>query len=261
MAQTRISRHMLDYFIQIFGFEHKINEHITLKLISGRTVIFVDNEEFIQCKFLLFNFDKSNIDDYKEIRSMDEAKEVLDGSMEGYDGIGFKINYMTEFWGHCSNLEVWVENDYDTTLMEKTLAFPLLEKLAKVGDKKAIKSLKLEVAERFEKGTDGVRQYLINQSFLKHFSKEEFENLFRSVANQYEDDKFWEKCEFKKLYTSFQEMSNRDTIFLYCPSCKRIVNVYGDLGNNTLSLNCGCELRDRHDHTKYEISIVNAFRK
>ncbi len=89
---------------------------------------------------------------------------------------------MTEFWGHCSNLQAWAESDYDTRLLEKTIAFPLLQKLVKVGDKKAIASVKLEIAERFEKGTDGVRQYLINQEHLKHFSKEEFENLFRSVA-------------------------------------------------------------------------------
>ena len=77
---------------------------------------------------------------------------------------------MTEFWGHCSNLEVWNENDYDTRLLEKTLAFPLLKKLVRVRDKRAVKSFKLEVAERFEKGTDNVRQYLINEH-LKEFSK------------------------------------------------------------------------------------------
>ncbi len=56
-------------------------------------------------------------------------------------------------------------------------------------------------------------------------------------------------------------MGNRDTIFLFCPNCKKIVNVYGDLGNNTLSLNCGCELTDRHDHTKFEITIVKALKE
>ena len=167
---------------------------------------------------------------------------------------------MTEFWGHCSNLEVWNENDYDTRLLEKTLAFPLLKKLVRVRDKRAVKSFKLEVAERFEKGTDNVRQYLINEH-LKEFSKEEFENLFRSVGNRYEDDNFWLKVEYKELHTTFQQISNRETIFLNCPTHKQIVNVYGNIGNNGLHLNCGCELYEQHDHMKYEISVVNALRK
>ena len=61
----------------LLGITNKINEHITLKLINGRTVIYIDDIEFIQCKFLLFTFDYSNIDKYKEIRSMDEAKGYL----------------------------------------------------------------------------------------------------------------------------------------------------------------------------------------
>jgi hypothetical protein len=160
------------------------------------------------------------------------------------------------------NLTVWAENNYDSKLLEKTLAFPLLQELARVGDKKAIENLKFEVAERFESGSNNTRQYLINQDFLKHFSKEEFESLFRSVANNYENNEFWSKVKFENIYKAFREMSNRDTIFLICPNHqKHIVNIYGDLGNDTLSLNCGCELRDKHDNAKYEITIVKALRK
>ncbi len=62
---------------------------------------------------------------------------------------------------------------------------------------------KEEIAERFEKGTDGVRMYLINQNYLKDFSKEEFESLFRSVGNRYRDDLFWRKMGIKELFESF----------------------------------------------------------
>ena len=95
----------------------------------------MDNKEFIQCKFLLFTFDRTNIDDYKEIQSMDEAREILDGSMEYQGRSSFHINIMTEFWGHCSNLQVWAENDYDTRLLEKTIAFPLLQEfITRIGE-------------------------------------------------------------------------------------------------------------------------------
>ena len=198
ITRTRISKEMLQSFIDAFGFEAKINEYITVKLINKKTVIFVDDKEFMQCKFLLFTLDPNNINDYDEVESLDEAKEIYDKSMEGYDGLGsrFKINFMTEFWGHCSNLTVWAENNYDSKLLEKTLAFPMLQELARVGDKKAIENLKFEVAERFESGSNNTRQYLINQDFLKHFSKEEFESLFRSVASNYENNEFWIKVEF-----------------------------------------------------------------
>lgn len=53
-------------------------------------------------------------------------------------------------------------------------------------------------------------------------------------------------------------MSNTDTIFIFCPKHKRIVNVYGDLGNETLSLNCGCDLANPQDYTKYEITKVTS---
>jgi hypothetical protein len=38
------------------------------------------------------------------------------------------------FWAHCSNLETWGENNYDTRLIHSNLAFPLLKKLTEAGD-------------------------------------------------------------------------------------------------------------------------------
>lgn len=57
-----------------------------------------------------------------------------------------------EFWGHCSNLQAWVENNYDTRLLHSNIAFPLLKKLTEAGDPNTNKVFKEEIARRFESG-------------------------------------------------------------------------------------------------------------
>ena len=46
-----------------------------------------------------------------------------------------------EFWGYCSNLQTWVEHDYDTRLLHSNIAFPLLGRISRAGDKQASKYL------------------------------------------------------------------------------------------------------------------------
>ena len=42
-----------------------------------------------------------------------------------------------EFWGHRSNIQAWVECEYDTRLLHSNLSFPLLKALSDAGDPKA----------------------------------------------------------------------------------------------------------------------------
>lgn len=264
IGQGRVPLHIFKYFTTIFNYEYKINDLLTMKLEDGNTVIYVDNTEFLQCKYLLFSFDKENVEEYEEIRSIDEAKQKLDGSMEGFSASRFHITPLTEFWGHCSNIEVWAENGYDTRLLERTMAFPLLRKLALAGDKIAIRQLKEEVCLRFEEGIDSTRLFLIIEGYLSNFSKDEFESLFRSVGKQYEDGIFWEKITFKQIENAFNILQSRDTIFIYCPTHEKIANLYGRIDNDKgvgFYLNCGCELFNRLPHTKFEVTVVKALRK
>ena len=53
----------------------RINEFITLKLVGGRTNIYVKDQLFNQCKYLLLNLDYGKT--YREIRSIDEAAEIV----------------------------------------------------------------------------------------------------------------------------------------------------------------------------------------
>lgn len=72
-----------------------------------------------------------------------------------------KITPEVDFMVHCSNLQAWVENGYDTRVLSKNLAFPLLKEIAKY-DPKAKMILAEEICERFFKGTVIVQNYLIN---------------------------------------------------------------------------------------------------
>ena len=118
----------------------KINDYITLKLENKKTVIYIDGEEFQQCKYLLLTFPEREMDLLDEVKSVDDAAEMLDRSLErrrednGMLQEEYKIPPEMEFWAHCSNLQAWAENDYDTRLLHSNLAFPLLRALTEVGD-------------------------------------------------------------------------------------------------------------------------------
>lgn len=138
--------------------EFKVNEYITLKLERGKTNIYVKDQLFNQCKFLMLNIPVSKISSFDEIESIDEAAEKLDASLEATSQ---NIDPETEFWGHCSNLQAWEENNYNTRLLHRNLAFPLLKRLFEVGDPNAIRVFKEEICKRLESGNPVVLQYLL----------------------------------------------------------------------------------------------------
>lgn len=159
--------------------EFKVNEYITLKLENAQTIIYVNGKRFNQCKFLLLNIPVDEIKSFDEIKSIDEAAERLDRSMEGNEQYKFEIPSETEFWGHCSNFQVWAEKNYDTRLLHRNIAFPLLKKLADAGDPVASIVIKEEIGKRIESGNLSVIYYLIKEGYLNYLNKEE-KNLIKS---------------------------------------------------------------------------------
>jgi len=170
--------------------EFKINEHITLKLeapYNVGTIIYIDGEHFIHCKKLLIQIPMERIEDYDEINSIDGAAEVYERSLlEEYK---FKervkelekqhdLTLEEEFWGHCSNLQAWAENNYDSRLLHSNLAIPLLKKLADVGDPLAKRIFKDELAKRFSEGYPTANKFLAIEGHLDYLTREEFWALF-----------------------------------------------------------------------------------
>ncbi|NVM54294.1 MAG: leucine-rich repeat domain-containing protein [Candidatus Helarchaeota archaeon] len=170
--------------------EFKVNEYITLKLEEGKTNIYVKGQLFNQCKFLLLNIPVDKISSFDEIDSIDEAAE----KMEKRPHQNFEIPSETEFWGHCSNLQVWAEHDYDTRLLHRNIAFPLLKRLSDIGDVIARRVFKEEIIKRLLTGTKSVLiflkdylQYIPRENLIELFDDSQFYSLIYDSVENSED--------------------------------------------------------------------------
>ena len=114
--------------------EFKVNDLITLKLEENETHIYIEGKRFRQCKKIILEIPIENITELKELKSIDELVDKQENFSENLKDV---ITPEAEFWGHCSNIQVWVENNYQTKLLHRELAFPLLIELTNAGDQKA----------------------------------------------------------------------------------------------------------------------------
>lgn len=130
-----------------------LNEHLDVVLDGdGRTLILLDGEEYDMCKRLVLNIPLDDAPAYKDVKSIDDAAQR---HATLYKGRGYEpgtqdvlITPEEEFQGHCSNLQAWVEHDYDTRLLHSNLSFNLLRGLAEAGDEKAARVLETEIVDR-----------------------------------------------------------------------------------------------------------------
>ncbi len=158
--------------------EFKVNEYLSLKLENNETIIYVKDEQFKHCKFLLLEIPVNEIKSLEDIESIDQAAEKLDKSLENPHYQEYELSPELQFWGHCSSLQVWVENNYNTRLLHSNLAFPLLKKLADVGDPLAKKVFKEEIVKRFCSGYFPTMNYLIIEEYLDYLNSDEIQLIF-----------------------------------------------------------------------------------
>ncbi|MEE9378958.1 MAG: hypothetical protein V3V33_13080 [Candidatus Lokiarchaeia archaeon] len=165
--------------------EFKINNYILLRLEGNYTVIFVKGRRFDYCKRLFIVIPETNVENYDRIESIDEATDLYDHYLidnEMYkeeNGLlypplySYNIPPEVEFWGHCSNIQAWVEHDYNTRVLHSNLAFPLLKELTKAGDPKAKEKFKEEIAKRLISGYFPTIKYLISEGYIFYLTVEE----------------------------------------------------------------------------------------
>ena len=106
-----------------------VNEFISLKF-NGSTEVFINNEYFRQCRHLLISIPLESMEDWDYYDSMDEIiaatnKSRKDGSRAS------PITREEAFWGHCSNLQAWVESGYNYRLLDTRLSIPIILKIIK----------------------------------------------------------------------------------------------------------------------------------
>lgn len=151
--------------------EVKVNKYISVRLEGGKTYIYIKGERFIQCKSLVLNVARQQS---YHVSSIDDALDVIGATHSVI------ISPEEEFLGHCSNLQAWAEHDYDTRILHRNIAFPLLRRLAEVGDIKALNVFKEEVMHRFLNGSKTVQEFLVEQGYHKLLLKNDVYSLFVS---------------------------------------------------------------------------------
>ncbi len=159
---------------------YRINEYLSLKLkrdkmdgINPEVSIYVNDKPFNQCICLLFTIEVSKIHSLESINSIDELDDKIEPDYDLYQKFFGEMPAEEMFWAHCSNIQAWAEHSYDTRILHRNLAFPLLKKLTEAGDLTAKKVFKEEIAKRYSSGHPSVQEYLKEEGYLKFLSEEE----------------------------------------------------------------------------------------
>ena len=223
--------------------EFKVNKYILLRLEGKYTVIYVNGKRFINCKRLLLNIPKKDVDYFDRIRSIDEVSELYDHYLINNNmykeengklhpsPYSYYIPPETEFWGHCSNIQAWVEHEYDTRILHSNLAFPILKKLYDAGDPRAKKVFKEEIALRFLKGNISTKEYLVNEKYLIYLNKGELVCIFEEYLKLLETSNFNENTAKEARF-----MINCSLKYLNNTACKEILEIYKQFLNDKKSI-------------------------
>ncbi|MHA1334124.1 MAG: leucine-rich repeat domain-containing protein [Promethearchaeota archaeon] len=156
---------------------YKINDYILLKLESnGNTAIYVGGKIFLQCYGVLLNIPKESGKLSNEFKTIDQISENYKDNFE--KDINVSLTPEEEFMVHCSNIQAWVENDYNTNILHSNISFPLLEELSELGDPKAKKVFKKEIIKRFLSGELSVILFLLKKRFHSYLDDKEKEAIF-----------------------------------------------------------------------------------
>lgn len=183
--------------------EFTINKYLALKFENNQTVIYVDGKRFQQCKYLLLNIPVKKLTALEDLKSVDEISDTLDNSLHFAPLTRQQplIPPDVEFWGHCSNLQVWYENEYNTSLLHTNLAFPLLRALCDTGDPLARKVFVEEIAKRFDSEYLPVMLSLMMGGYLEYLDPDQLGSL-----------KFFNKIKTPRILSVMDEGGDPQTL-------------------------------------------------
>lgn len=150
-----------------------INKYLNLTLKDKKTYIYVGEKEILNCKKVGIKIPPNKISDYLKYETIDDLENqnyVLDEDIN--------IDPETEFFVHCSNLQTWENNGYNTDLIHSSIAFPILKELMEIGDLRAKRVFKEEIVKRFLNGSQSTQDYLILEGYIQCLSLFERDALF-----------------------------------------------------------------------------------
>ena len=199
--------------------EYHVNEFISLKLTSRSTFIYVNEQIFSGCKYLLISIPLESMEDWDHYDSMDEIIAATNRSRGKGMNTEPKAEALTPeeaFIGHCSNLQAWAENGYDYRLLDTRLSIPIIIKIMEG----LVKSKEKEKFRRFfHEAVGSIDSYIIN-SLNNAYTWGKFKFLYRllfrtkdryitdeeisgSIALQSLYDKWYERKQIEKAKTKY----------------------------------------------------------
>ena len=156
----------------IDGFAHvQVSEHIDVYYDESEHVVAVavDGRRVVYCAFLVASIVPSSVasDAVTSIDALAITREAR--RLEGMEAEEC-ISPEEQVRAHASNLQAWVEHDYDTHLLHSSIAFTLLKALTDVGDDKARRVLEGSIDERLHDGTSATRIAIADLA-CRHYSE------------------------------------------------------------------------------------------
>lgn len=128
-----------------------LNEFIDVVLTQfGKTEILVEGEPFEICKHVLVSMPAGQFEGINSIDQLAATKAAKESERLYRSNMGDPEFCKAAYWAHCSNLQAWVEHDYDTHILHSNLSFSLLKELVKRDDQKAKRVLEAEIVDRIK---------------------------------------------------------------------------------------------------------------
>lgn len=159
---------------------------------DDKTEIWIKGKHFMQCSHVLTTVHVDEIENLLLLESVDYIKESPNTIV---------IDPETRFFVHCSNLQAWVDNNFDSRMLHSNLSFPLLKKLVEEGCVSSM-ILKEEIAKRFEGISSNTIRFLLDRGYLDSLSKDElsaiitpnFKMLLEDLLTGNDDDRQLLSC-------------------------------------------------------------------
>ncbi len=130
-------------------------ELFTVNLIDGKSFIFINGERFMTCRFVPIAIPAEDMPKFKQIESINDIIDHLDFTLEREppERINGEDVGELDFFVNCSNLQAWVEHDFDTRLLDYRLSYPLLKALGEINSRARMR-YREELLERLKASTN-----------------------------------------------------------------------------------------------------------
>ncbi|KKN61851.1 hypothetical protein LCGC14_0517830 [marine sediment metagenome] len=149
----------------------QVNKFISLKLIFEKSLIYICDELFLACNKVALSLAPSKFEEYSDFDDIDKIIDFYKSKF--YPKEEVMITPEEEFWAHCSNMQAWVDNDYNTCILSKNLSFPILTELSKREIPYFKILFKEELITRIKKGGIKTLLFFLDEYYLNYLTEED----------------------------------------------------------------------------------------